>query len=292
MAKLAGVCEQRYHDRLRPLKGSEMTRRPTHNRKRLTALLLIPAGLAGMTALAPDASASHSWGGYHWARTANPFTIKLVNTLSGDWSSYLTTTSVDWSKSTVLKTTIVVGSAKNVRNCRATAGQVTVCNGSYGQNGWLGLAQIWLSSTGHITQGTTQMNDTYFKMAAYNNVSEKNHVMCQEVGHTFGLGHQDETGATLGTCMDYSTSTTSQKPNAHDYAMLESIYNDHLDTTNTTASSTASSLDEADNIDHSNPNSWGRRVDNGKSDLSEIYEVDTTDGGKIVTFVNKAKNKD
>ncbi|MEK6281657.1 MAG: hypothetical protein AABN95_14980 [Acidobacteriota bacterium] len=26
--------------------------------------------------------ASHSWGGYHWARTANPFTLKVGNNVT------------------------------------------------------------------------------------------------------------------------------------------------------------------------------------------------------------------
>ena len=33
------------------------------------------------------ASANHSWGNYHWARTANPFTVKLGDNLTGDWKS-------------------------------------------------------------------------------------------------------------------------------------------------------------------------------------------------------------
>lgn len=270
-----------------------MTRRP-HPSRRWTALLLIPAALAGATVLAPMASASHSWGGYHWARTdtTNEMNIKLVSMLSSDWSAYLDKASIDWSESSVLNTTIVKSTAKKARNCRATLGQVTVCNGTYGQNGWLGLAQIWLNSSGHIIQGTTQMNDTYFKQAFYNNAGEKQHVMCQEVGHNFGLGHQSESNVSLGTCMDYSMSTAADlrsiSPDAHDFEMLELIYA-HPDSTTTVASGTASSFGEADNNDHSNPNSWGRRVDQGKSDASEIWEVDTPDGGKIVTFVTKTK---
>ena len=27
--------------------------------------------------------ATHSWGGYHWARTANPFTLKVGQSLPG-----------------------------------------------------------------------------------------------------------------------------------------------------------------------------------------------------------------
>src|SRR5262245_13693975 len=109
--------------------------------------------------------ASHSWGGYHWARTANPFTIKLGDNVSPAWDPFLATASYDWSKGSpnwpdVLDTTVVPGQA-TPRNCRPTSGRVEVCNATYGSNGWLGVAQIWLSG-GHITQGTVKINDTYF----------------------------------------------------------------------------------------------------------------------------------
>ena len=50
--------------------------------------------------------------------------------------------------------------------------------------------------------------------------------MCQEIGHIFGLGHQDEIfdNANLDTCMDYTSSTESnQHPNKHDFDQLNSI---------------------------------------------------------------------
>lgn len=180
------------------------------------------------------ALASHSWAGYHWARTSNPFTLKLGDNLTSDWKPYLQTASNDWSKSTVMDTTVVAGLARG--RCKATSGRVEVCNGAYGQNGWLGLASINVSQ-GHITQGTVKVNDTYFAQAKYNNTAEKLHVMCQEVGHTFGLDHQDESGASLNTCMDYyqntsNSDTKSTHPNAHDYDELVTIYS-HLDATTT-----------------------------------------------------------
>jgi hypothetical protein len=48
--------------------------------------------------------------------------------------------------------------------------------------------------------------------------------MCQEVGHTLGLDHQDDVfdNPTLRTCMDYTSDpSTSQHPNRHDYEELE-----------------------------------------------------------------------
>jgi hypothetical protein len=52
-------------------------------------------------------------------------------------------------------------------------------------------------------------------------------VTCQEIGHTFGLDHQDENfnNANLGTCMDYTMNPGSnQQPNQHDYDDLKKIY--------------------------------------------------------------------
>jgi hypothetical protein len=209
--------------------------------KKFLALAAMAGVVAAATASA--ALANHSWGGYHWARTSNPFTLKLGDNLTTtDWKSRLGQTSSDWSKSTVLDTTIVVGQSNNKR-CRATAGRDEICNGSYGRNGWLGVATIWLTSGSHITQGTVKVNDTYFSLAPYNNTAEKEHVMCQEAGHTLGLDHQDESGASLNTCMDYyqntsSTDTKSTTPNQHDYDELATIYS-HRDSTTTLGSTTA-----------------------------------------------------
>jgi len=90
-----------------------------------------------------SASASHSWGKYHWARTSNPFTIDLGNNTTQPWSGMLSTVSSDWSQSTVLDTR-VVSSNKNRTTCDATLGRVEVCNADYGNTGWLGVAQIWI----------------------------------------------------------------------------------------------------------------------------------------------------
>ena len=81
------------------------------------------------------ASATHAWGAYHWARTSNPFTLKLGDNVTAAWDAYLATTSSDWSLSSVLDTTVVTGQGR--KNCRPTAGRAEVCNGKYGRKGWL-----------------------------------------------------------------------------------------------------------------------------------------------------------
>jgi hypothetical protein len=224
-------------------------------------------------------SANHSWGNYHWGRTSNPFTLKLGDNLSAVWKPYLQTTSSDWSKSTVMNTTIVAGQAKG-KNCRPSAGRIEVCNSAYGNNGWLGIAQIWASGS-HITQASTRVNDTYFNTPTYNTTAWRNLVMCQEVGHDFGLDHQDENfdNAPLGTCMDYTSDPApNQHPNAHDYEELEIIYA-HLDST-TTISATPAEIAQA-NLD--TRASWGKLL---KSEgRTAVFMRDFGGGHKVFTFV-------
>src|SRR5206468_2032314 len=121
-------------------------------------LLVAAVALLALAMLPSSADANHSWNGYHWARTSNPFTIKLGDNVSGQWDNMLRTASNDWSKSTVLDTTVVAGGARP-KNCRPTTGRVEVCNASYGNTGWLGVAQIWLTGGSHIVQGTVKNND-------------------------------------------------------------------------------------------------------------------------------------
>lgn len=202
-------------------------------------LVLFAAAVAAVAIAAGPALASHAWGNYHWARTANPFTVPLgdnvTSTAASNWQGALGEASTDWTASSVLDSPVVAGGARNPKQCRATNGRIEVCNARYGPNGWLGVAQIWTSGS-HIVKASAKMNDTYFdgNQSTYDYDAER-HVMCQEVGHGYGLHHQDESGADLNTCMDYSDALDNPHPNAHDYQQLETIYG-HLDTTSTVSS--------------------------------------------------------
>ena len=194
--------------------------------------IIAAAALLAAT-FAQSAAANHSWNDYHWARTSNPFTVRVIDANSPAWDSHLDAAIADWNASSVLD--VVREDGSEDKRCRAVSGKVKSCNGKYGQNGWLGVAQIWLTG-GHISRGTAKMNDTYFSMPQYNDPTKRQHVMCQEIGHDWGLDHQDESGADLNTCMDYSSKLDNPDPNAHDYEQLETIYGSHFDTTSTVAS--------------------------------------------------------
>ena len=261
-------------------------------------LVIIP--LFDLGALVSVADANHSWGGYHWARTANPFTLQLGDNVSTAWDGYLVTTASDWSTSTMLDTTVRPGNTKP-RLCKPTNGRVEVCNEKYGNNGWLGIAQIWVSGGTHITQGIVKMNDTYFNTASYNTPAWRNLVMCQEVGHTLGLNHQDEdfTNPNLDTCMDYTNSpATNQHPNSHDYEMLGALYT-HLDSITTLLASTATQQKGNSNnapsqgigkdIDLSNASAWGDVVKEDARHRSSLYRRDLGNGVEVFTHVTWAE---
>jgi len=200
---------------------------------------LLAGGILAAVAATP-ALATHSWNGYHWARTANPFTVSVVDSMTTEapaWDTHLGVAVGDWTASSVLDVGLEPGdtSQKTRRRCPAVSGKVRACNAEYGQNGWLGLASISVSGK-HITQGTAKMNDSYFNTPTYNYPYKKQHVVCQEIGHDWGLGHQSETGEDLGTCMDYARSLDNEHPDRHDYEQLESDYS-HLDSTSTLAGS-------------------------------------------------------
>jgi len=258
----------------------------------LTALLVFTA----FVALPSLSYANHSWGNYHWARTSNPFNLKLGDNVSSAWDSYLAITSGDWSQSIVLDTTIVVpGGVTNPKNCKPTSGRVEVCATTYGNNGWLGLAQIWISG-GHIVQGVTKLNDTYFKTVTYNKPAWRNLVMCQEVGHTLGLDHQDEnfTNPNLNTCMDYTNNPDSnQHPNQHDYDQLVAIYS-HLESTTTVKQTTNSGKmpPAMADLEISGPGQWGKLIHSSHGGWKETYELDFGGGHKIITHVIWATAED
>jgi hypothetical protein len=262
---------------------------------------------------ATSASATHSWNGYHWARTHNPLVLKVNGSLTGVWPDYVNLAMANWSNfsstsyTDVLdfSPTVFAPSSASVKKCSPIAGQDLVCNAPYGQRGWLGVASVWLSGS-HITQGTVKLNDTYFAMAQYNTPSWRQMVTCQEIGHTFGLDHQDTNfnNTNLGTCMDYTNDPTgtagtngtlaNTAPNAHDYEELDTIYQ-HLDSTNTATLGAAVTnfgirmvgkpVPQADEGVGDTMADWGRAVHFDGKGRPDKFVRQLLDGRRIATHV-------
>ena len=255
-------------------------------------------GVVACGVLATTVFGGHSWGNYHWARTANPFTLKVGDNVNSTWDPYLDEAIRDWNPSVMLDLLKATGGT-SPRNCRPTSGRIEVCNASYGGTGWLGIAQIWLSGS-HITQAVAKMNDTYFNTATYNKPEWRRLVMCQEVAHDFGLSHQDEgfANTNLGSCMDYTNNPlgppSNEHPNQHDFDQLVTIYGSHLDGTTTINSSTASAAHPPamQSMDFTSKATWGKVVAKSKNGLGEVYEQDFGAGHRVITHVFWAQGEE
>lgn len=255
--------------------------------------------------VAGTVSADHAWGKYHWdistdESIASP--LELGDNVDSIWDSSLVGASTDWNLS-VLKNQIAAGESNT--NCDPTSGRVEICNGEYGNNGWLGIASIWATrgKSNHIVQGVVKVNDTYFNTPQYNTSAWRNLVMCQEVGHTFGLGHQDEnfSNTNLGTCMDYTddpdgtiySQLDNQHPNLHDYEMMTEMYA-HLNSTDvetkpSKGNGKGKKLGNGQNIDLNNPSSWGRAVKQDAQGKNSLFERELGNGLVLITHVTWIK---
>jgi hypothetical protein len=242
---------------------------------------------------------SHSWAGYHWARTSDNFQLRTINSLTPDWSGYLNTAAGDWNSSGRLDFALEAGdtSRKTRRRCSGDAGTIRVCNLAYGQTGWLGIAGINADSNGHITSGYTKLNDTYFAMAYYDNADWRQSVTCQEIGHNVGLDHQDEdfNNVSLKSCMDYQDPPWPS-PNNHDYDMLDTIYT-HLDSYDSydTGSSggggggggSGCNAPPGKGCNKGTANGWG--TSQGRHGNHETFVRRTANGGYVITKVTWAE---
>ncbi|MBE5074824.1 hypothetical protein IM511_11000 [Erythrobacteraceae bacterium E2-1 Yellow Sea] len=198
------------------------------------------AGAAAV--LAAPVMADHSWGSYHWSTTDNVVRIPVFDHTSGVWKNqsplgngnYIKVAMDDWNQSDHIASQLSNAAADST--CSMVAYEIHVCSGNYGDNGWLGIASISISRgrSSHIVAGSTKLNDYYFDVYTvldgskpYDDPSWRQLVACQEIGHDYGLGHQNEDFDTDDTtsCMEYTYDPTlNEHPNSHDYDQLALIY--------------------------------------------------------------------
>jgi hypothetical protein len=264
--------------------------------------------ILGSSLYAYVVSADNAWGKYHWdlstqQSTADP--LDLGDNLStAEWNNSLDIASLDWNNS-VLKNEIGPGISN--ANCDPSPGRVEVCNGEYGLNGWLGIASIWATrgKNNHITQATTRVNDSYFKTAPYHSQAWRDFVMCQEVGHVFGLDHQDEnfSNVNLGTCMDYTDDPDgtingeldNRHPNQHDYDMLTEIYS-HLNSSGNGGGGNGNGngngrgekpnqSNPGDNRSPNNPSEWGQAVSQDAQGRNSLFVRSLSNDRVLITHV-------
>lgn len=256
--------------------------RATKTRWTMRKVFLIGLAVVGLLFSTTIALADNAWGNYHWARTSNPFNLKLEQNLSTtDWRSHLTNVAGDWSKAGVLDTK-VVNEVKKGGCTFVYKGKVVVCNANSGRTGWLGLARIWPDSNGHINYAMAQVNDYYFKTAYYNKPNAKRHVLCQEVGHTLGLDHQAGVSCMNDLAGLFDTAYIS--PDPHDISMLDDTIYGHTDSTSTIAASSVSSSGK----EVGNGNDFGVAIGRDAKGRPNQFVKDLGNGEKVYTWVTWA----
>jgi hypothetical protein len=247
------------------------------------AFILVIA-MAMLLLSAATALASNTWNGYHWANgDGDPHEGSISLTLVDDLTEYgpeYAKAVDDWNRDTTAADgplSLIPGTAANRpaacdNDDSETAGieikdTIHVCNYAYGKIGWLGLARIWLAADGHIEAGVALMNDSYMleSGSVYDNPYAWRHVLCQEIGHTFGLDHQGS--PKKQSCMNARWGLTDPSfvgPNQHDYDTLDEIY--------------GSASDDGGNTKSCNPKS--PKCANG----ANVHFAPRPGGGWIVTY--------
>ncbi len=263
---------------------------------------------------AVPAFASHGWGNYHWPRSTAEASITIYRSLTqttyANWPDHLqksvygdpnnpnTANRRGWNDSSVLALTIAAsGTDSTTRyNCSAPSNAIRVCNYPYGSTGWLGLAQVWPDSNGHITRANTKVNDTYF--GSNYPRTEQRHVMCQEVGHDFGLGHTSENGTSQNTCMDYyqntsNTDWTSTGPNQHDFDQLKTQHHASLPSPGDVLATSLRAGSAFDDADLNQPWQWGTPIAWDREGRAVSFRLDPTPnhgGDEVYTHVYWARD--
>lgn len=157
-----------------------------------------------------DIAFGHKWWKWHWDKS----TIKV-----GIWNcaTEANAAKVDWDSHTQLS---LPGSSTHT--------DISVWCDNFGNTGWWGLASIEDSSwdTWHcfwwcrISHGHARFNTYYGGSTGAGEGSERRGVLCQEVGHLFGLDHSN-----TGGCMAKGYySPSSNITNAHNWADINAMY--------------------------------------------------------------------
>jgi hypothetical protein len=155
---------------------------------------------------APEAGAGHKWGCYEWNSVNLTYDNKATSPYKAHYDEETVTDSNAWSPYTVINFT--PGTSGN---------NVDMFSGSYGQNGWLGLTQIWVSGC-TINTAETKLNRSYLDFYPWNGTNTRKVVACHEVGHSTGLNHNPSSTSCL------KTGSSTARPNGHDRDQLASMY--------------------------------------------------------------------
>jgi len=161
---------------------------------------------------------------YEWENGGNGLGLELLNALDDRWQEIYAVALSDWENGTPDSLTLTTKRVAVDNSCTPVDGVMKVCNGNYGETGWLGLNELIIINGLKIKNSVAKMNEHYLLNA---DDLKRRYVMCHEVGHGFGLPHTDEQfdNKDLGDCLDYtSTPKNNLLPGAVNFNKLKVLY--------------------------------------------------------------------
>ena len=151
--------------------------------------------------------------------------VTIINSLSPSLQPLLTSTVRTWEYGSPLHPAVAIDlKTEPTYGCPRSMNAIRVCDNDYGKTGWAGFEVAVSTSDGYIQMSQVRINRHY--LTNQNSIYHR-YVMCHELGHAFGLDHQDENfnNENVGSCMDYTRNhQDSLAPNVFDWQALLNIY--------------------------------------------------------------------
>mmetsp|Transcript_27587 Transcript_27587/g.41097 ORF Transcript_27587/g.41097 Transcript_27587/m.41097 type:complete len:289 (+) Transcript_27587:137-1003(+) len=167
------------------------------------------------------------WDEQYIERDSGGLQLTLVNSLSADWQEEFEVAVADWSESDALTLDVVVEPVDdawdNEKKCKRQDDVMVVCNGNFGDTGWVGINENEVRG-GRIISSVAKMNEYYLNKADFDH---RRFTMCHEIGHGFGLPHTDENpyNKNLNDCLDYTDNPSSNVlPGEVNMIKLQEVY--------------------------------------------------------------------
>ena len=173
---------------------------------------------------------NHFWKNFKWRKTTENLVVSVGDchtTSNIDWPNMLTDVVYHWNHIPEKQDgTGKIYTPTNLTFVKTTCegAMIKSFNDDYGDTGWYGECNIYYDDDNYILRATSQVN-LYYSL----NTRQWQQVLCHEIGHGVGIGHQSEDGSDLDTCMDYDIYNSNRYPNKHDVDILDVLYGNGTD---------------------------------------------------------------
>ena len=224
-------------------------------------------------------------------------TLKIVNALDTEWYTYFDVAVYDWDNGSpdALTLSSEVASAPDP-DCAMIEGVLKICNGDYGNTGWMGINEVLKFENG-IAGSVGKMND-YFFGSSLNDHAKRQYTMCHEMGHGFGLPHTDTTlwNRNTGNCLDYTNRPKkNMRPGQINYDRLVAVYGTVGNTTapsGSNAAPTGSPNDNSSNTANNDNTNISTNAPVSNDDDTGDNQQGSTGGNNGAGGPNNEKNDD